>query len=129
MAREIPRGSVPVADRKDFMCVEDIPGYVHVLVGWHSRCKLDGQAAEKLLLFVSDVIKDRHKPSVLLDFSNVAYMNSQAVGTIAVKIVRLVRDAGGDLTICNPEPWVKHLLATLHLDEVLPVVEKLPEPA
>ena len=129
MAGEIPRGSLPVADTRDFMCMDDVPGYVHILVGWRSRCKLDGQSAEKLHAFISEVTKGIPRPEVLLDFGNVAYMNSQAVGIIAVRITRAVRDRGGELLIYQPDPWVKQLICTLRLDAILSIIEDIPEHA
>ena len=127
MAGEIPRGSMPVADNDDFMCMEDVPGYVHILVGGHRRCKLDGHAAEKLHAFVAQAISTTPRPKVLLNFSNVAYLNSQALGIIAVRIARTARDQNGKLFIYNPDPWVKQLIYTVRLDQILPILEELPE--
>ena len=129
MAGDIPRGSLPRAEPKDFMCVEDVPGYIHVLVGWRGKCKLDGPGAEKLHRFVLDAVRGTKEPEVLLDLENVAYMNSQAVGIIAGRLLRAIRESGGELHIYKPDPWVRQLIETLRLDQVLPVLEELPEPA
>ena len=129
MGEALPRGSLPVADAEDFLCLEDLPGYVHILVGWRGRCKLDGPSAEKLLAFVTRALRALSRPIVVLDISNVSYMNSQAVGVLAGRIARLVRAQGGDLRLYNPDPWVRQLLLTLHLEPIFSVVEKLPEPA
>ena len=127
MVNAIPRGSSPIADMQDYMAVEDIPGYVHILVGWHSRCKLDGPASEKLLAFVRNSIRDLPRPDVILDVSNVTYINSQAIGIIAVRITRAVRERGGEVHLMHPDPWVRQLITTLKLDAVLPILERLPE--
>ena len=62
----------------------------------------------------------------VLDMERLSYVNSVAIGDIAVQY-GLFREAGGDLVLLNPQGKVYHIIETVGLNSLLLVVKTMDE--
>ena len=62
-----------------------------------------------------------YRTRVLLDLSQVEYLDSSGIGWLVVSYKRF-RQAKGTIVFHSPSPFVKQLLDMMRLDLVLPVV-------
>jgi anti-anti-sigma factor len=62
---------------------------------------------------------------VLLDFSDVGYMDSSGVGWL-LSCHKRMKEAGGKLVLASPQPIVGNLLRMLRLDKVLEINDHHP---
>ena len=69
---------------------------------------------------------DRGPRPVVLDLSEVAVMNSSALGVVILAYDRLQKD-GGALAICGLCPILEDLFLRMHLNELFPLVRTADE--
>ena len=56
----------------------------------------------------------------LLEMSSVDFVDSTGLGTI-VRLAKRVREAKGELRVCDPQPKILELLELTRLDKILPI--------
>lgn len=62
----------------------------------------------------------RSHPTVVLDFSQLAYMNSSGIGLLVTTLVRAQR-AGVRLVACSLDEHYREIFSLTRLDEAIPV--------
>lgn len=65
-------------------------------------------------------------PKLVIDLSEVRFVDSAALGALAGGI-RRVREAGGEVAVCSSPPHLQGVLRTVGFDRVVPLVETLEE--
>jgi len=90
---------------------------------------LDGE----LTVFSSPMLRDRLREvvdagpkRVVLDLSNVRYVDSSGVATF-VEALRLARQAGGDMALAHVNPRVRGVLEIARLDTLFPIADSVEE--
>jgi anti-sigma B factor antagonist len=73
-----------------------------------------GQAIYKL-------VDEQKRHKLLLDFTKVKYLSSQAVGIILTLNKKLAQHAGSSLVLCGVGPQLLQLLKITRLDKILTV--------
>jgi anti-anti-sigma factor len=71
---------------------------------------------------VFDRLLALHPGQIVVDLSGCRHIDAAAIGLLLDTHRRMVR-AGAVLTLRDPNPRIRRILATAHLDRVLPVVE------
>ncbi|MFK8185036.1 MAG: STAS domain-containing protein [Phormidesmis sp.] len=80
---------------------------------------LDGNSANDLTSEIIGYIQADAK-IILLDFSDVTFMNSSGIGAL-VSALKVSKKAGGDLCICSPSFQVRDILRITKLDKLFKV--------
>jgi anti-anti-sigma factor len=91
----------------------------------HGQMTLSGEEAPRLLLEIRRVVTDGWR-KVLLNLTQVSYVDSTGIGEIVGAYTRVTR-AGGRLSLCGVSPRIQELLDTTNLDAI--VVSFPDEPA
>lgn len=93
----------------------------------YTVCRLDGALdASTTLLLEEAMALMTSVPKLVIDFSEVLFVDSAALGTL-VGGVRRVRDAGGEVAVCSIRPHVRRVLQLVGFDRMVPLVETLEE--
>jgi anti-anti-sigma factor len=68
------------------------------------------------------LVDEGHATRVLLDFTKVKYLSSQAVGIILTLNKKMSQFKGGALVLCGVGPQLLQLLKITRLDQILRIV-------
>lgn len=82
---------------------------------------LDGNSANDLSAEIVSHIQSDAK-IILLDFSDVTFMNSSGIGAL-VSALKITKKSGGDLCICSPSFQIRDILRITKLDKLFKVFE------
>jgi anti-sigma B factor antagonist len=96
--------------------VEDI-GDVTV-VSFTDKKILDEQNIQVIGEQLFGLVDDSGRTKLLLNFSNVEYMSSAALGKL-ITLNKKVQAAGGKLVLCNIIPQIREVFEITRLDKVL----------
>ena len=80
---------------------------------------LDNDNAQEMV----DVISSAHQRGyryVIVDLVELEFLSSAGVGSI-LGTIETLREAGGDLILCNLSPTIEHVLSVLDLTEYLTI--------
>ena len=80
--------------------------------------RLDSAVAPEFRTFVSDLSTEQKK-QILLDLSNVEFMDSSGLGAV-VGCYKLTKSVGG-LLVCNVQQQVKDIFRLTHMDRIFEV--------
>ena len=68
------------------------------------------------------LVDEDGRKRIILDFSNVEYLSSAALGKL-ITLNKKVRGATGQLALCNIKPEIKEVFSITKLDKVLKIFE------
>ena len=90
-----------------------------------NETKLYQQAAHAFRAEMLGLLDQEH-PLLLLDLSDVAVMNSSALGVVILTYDRVNKE-GGNFALCGLSPILEELFVRMHLNELFPVVKTADE--
>src|SRR5215213_7556097 len=79
---------------------------------------LDEQNIQLIGEQLFELVDDMGKRKLLLNFANVEYLSSAALGKL-ITLNKKVRSSGGQLALCNIKPEIKEVFSITKLDKVL----------
>lgn len=85
--------------------------------------RMDGKAVHALGQTIKDMFRQDHF-RLIFDCSAMTYITSGGVGAI-VSAITEAQANGGDIVLIQPSPNVKHVIALLGLNELIPVSASL----
>ena len=83
---------------------------------------LDEQNIQLIGEQLFELVDDMGKRKLLLNFANVEYLSSAALGKL-ITLNKKVRGAGGQLALCNIKPEIKEVFSITKLDKVLKIYD------
>lgn len=90
------------------------------LVRFIDRRILDEVNIQQLGMELTSLIEKEKRQKVLLNFSNVEFMSSAALGKL-VSLDKTVRKAGGALKLCNIRPEIYEVFKITNLNQVFQI--------
>ena len=103
-----------------FFTVSQDQGYT--LVEFRTESLMNPVELERVGRGLYRLVDVEHRHQVLLDFTGVKYLSSQAVGIILTMNKKLSQFQGGRLVLCGVGPQLLQLLKITRLDQVLKIV-------
>jgi anti-sigma B factor antagonist len=94
---------------------QSFDGFVVVFVDGEIDVAVAGVLAEELEATIDDC-----SPAMLVDLTNVTFMDSSALSTL-IRVHKYAGSHGGGIRLVGPNARVSRLLEITHLDHVLPV--------
>ena len=85
--------------------------------------EIDHHGAAKIRNDIDLRVEGAHPYLLILDFTNVSFMDSSGIGLIMGRY-KLMKDIGGALKITNPSPQIKKVMKLAGIDR-LAVIEQL----
>ncbi len=85
--------------------------------------EIDHHGAAKIRNDIDLRIEGAHPDLLILDFTNVSFMDSSGIGLIMGRY-KLMKDIGGGLKITNPSPQIKKVMKLAGIDR-LAVIQSL----
>ena len=82
----------------------------------HPSGLLDSSSANQMRCQVSDAI-DEGAETILLDFQDVTFMNSSAIGSL-VAILKSVNSQGKSLSICSINPQITMIFELTKMEDI-----------
>jgi len=79
---------------------------------------LDELSIAKIGKHLNDLVLQN--PKIILDFVNVTNMSSSALGML-ITLHKRVREAGGELRLCNIQPTIQEVFKITRLDEIFQI--------
>lgn len=73
---------------------------------------------------LSTIAKDTEFPKLVVDFRNVSNMSSSALGML-ITVHKRIREAGGQLRLCNINPNIAEVFSITRLDEIFIIDKEL----
>ncbi len=71
---------------------------------------------------LTSLVADTDKPKILLDFSNVSYMSSSALGVL-ITVHKRIREKQGQLALCGIQPSIYEIFTITRLNEIFNIYE------
>jgi anti-sigma B factor antagonist len=90
------------------------------------RGNLVADEGDRILLDSVRALAAGGRRAILIDLSEVAYMDSGGVGTL-VQLFKEVSAAGGEFKLLHPSPRPAHVLRITHLTTVFEIFEEEPD--
>lgn len=87
--------------------------------------EIDLHSSPELRLTISDAV-NQAKPRLIVDLSNVPYMDSSGVGTL-VEAKRMVERNKAQMILVNPQPRVLSVFEITHLDRFFTIRANIEE--
>lgn len=87
--------------------------------------RINALITEEIKETVVKIFENQHTKAVI-DLKGVEYIDSSGFGCL-LSILREARNSYGMIKICNPEPQVKALFETLHLNTVFEIYNDIDE--
>ncbi len=100
---------------KPRMTVEEVSGVKIVTLA--DQRILDELSIAKIGKQLNDLVAQNPKIKVILDFVNVTNMSSSALGML-ITLHKRVREAHGELRLCNIQPTIQEVFKITRLDEI-----------
>ncbi len=69
-----------------------------------------------------NLVDDDHRQKIILDFTNVEYLSSAALGKL-ITMEKKVKAAGGKLRLCAIRPDIKEVFKITRLDKLFQIVD------
>lgn len=69
-----------------------------------------------------DIVIKQRKFNIVIDFSDVDYMCSFALGMV-VHLLKKVREKGGDMCLCGVGDWLTNLFTIARVSEIIKIVK------
>jgi N-acetylglucosaminyldiphosphoundecaprenol N-acetyl-beta-D-mannosaminyltransferase len=90
--------------------------------GWSGR--IDARAVNEKI--ARPILPDHDKPNVVLDCSNITFIDSTGLG-LFIRSFRQCKAAGGAFVVLNPSQPVEKMLSVMKLDRLIPVARSSEE--
>ena len=100
---------------KPRMTVEEVSGVKIVTLA--DQRILDELSIAKIGKQLNDLVAQNPKIRMILDFVNVTNMSSSALGML-ITLHKRVREADGQLRLCNIQPAIQEVFKITRLDEI-----------
>ncbi len=71
---------------------------------------------------LTSLVAESDNPKILLDFSNVAYMSSSALGVL-ITVHKRIREKKGRLALCGIQPTIYEIFAITRLNEIFNIYQ------
>jgi len=81
---------------------------------------LDDLSISRIGSELREVIGDSANPRIVLDFRNVIYMSSSALGML-ITLHKRIRQADGQLRLCDIQPSISEVFKITRLDEIFAI--------
>jgi anti-sigma B factor antagonist len=81
---------------------------------------LDEVSIAKIGNDLGKLITPGSKPKIIINFENVTNMSSSALGML-ITLHKRVREAGGQLRLCNIQPTISEVFKITRLDEIFQI--------
>ncbi len=95
--------------------------------GEYTLCRPVGELDAYTVAAFRDALGElADKPSVIIDLSEVPFMDSAGLGAL-IGGIRRARENGGDVAVACSRPTLTRLLHTTGFDRIVPVTETLDE--
>lgn len=91
------------------------------VVDFQTASLMNPAELERLSTALYRLVDEEKRHRLLLDFTKVKYLSSQAIGIIITLNKKATQHAGGKLTLCGVAPPLMNLLKITRLDRVLKV--------
>ncbi|MGB3526625.1 MAG: STAS domain-containing protein [Flavobacteriales bacterium] len=85
---------------------------------------MDQQQADHLMEVLDTNLKDNEGVNVILDMSDLLYMNSTGLN-IMISVLTRTRKAGGEVLLANISHGVRQLFVVTKLDTVFPILDSV----
>lgn len=72
------------------------------------------------------LVAESDQPRFIIDFTNVAYMSSSALGML-ITLHKRIREKKGELRLCNIHPNIYEVFVITRLNEILQICQSRPE--
>ncbi|MGI8710056.1 MAG: STAS domain-containing protein [Acidimicrobiales bacterium] len=93
--------------------------------GSHTLCRPVGELDAYTVAAFRDALGElAHRPRVVIDLSEVPFMDSAGLGAL-IGGIRRAREHGGDVAVACSRPTLTRLLHTTGFDRIVPVTETL----
>jgi anti-sigma B factor antagonist len=99
----------------------------YTVVTFQSPSLMNPSELERLSTALHSLIDDHVTGRLLLDFSKVEYLSSQAIGIIVGLHKKASKITGGKLVLCGVGPQLMQLLKITRLDRLLKVIKNQEE--
>jgi anti-sigma B factor antagonist len=110
-------GAFPMSQaKKRRIEVEEVEGVA--IVEFVDKRILDEQNIQLIGDQLFELVDDLGKKKLLLNFANVEYLSSAALGKL-MTLNKKVKTAGGELRLCNIKPEIKEVFSITKLDKML----------
>ncbi|MDI3517400.1 MAG: anti-sigma factor antagonist [Thermotogota bacterium] len=87
---------------------------------------IDAYSTGELKKFMTDLISRTEKSTLVIDMSNVPYVDSAGLGML-VSILRESKSAGKSLVLASMKPNVKRIFELTRLDKVFTITDTVQE--
>ncbi len=87
--------------------------------------ELDNNNAHEMVELITELQSKQYK-YVFLDFTELEFLSSAGVGSI-LGTIEILREAGGDIVICNASEKILHILDVLDLTDYLTIKKSVEE--
>lgn len=94
----------------------------HTVVEFKTEALMNPLELERIGAALFRLIDDEHRRRLVLDFTPVKYLSSQAIGMIVSLNKKLSGDKAASLVLCGVGPQLMQLLKITRLDRVFKVV-------
>jgi anti-sigma B factor antagonist len=83
---------------------------------------LDEMSISRIGKQLTDLVARSSVPRLVIDFRNVTNMSSSALGML-ITLHKRVREANGQLRLCNIQPTIAEVFKITRLDEIFQIVD------
>jgi anti-sigma B factor antagonist len=94
---------------------------LYTIVEFRTASLMDAMALDELGKMLYPLVDEQDKRLLILDFSNVQFISSQAIGILLTLNKKLSALKGGKLILCGVQPRLMELIKITRLDRVLTI--------
>jgi anti-sigma B factor antagonist len=100
----------------------------YTVVEFQTPSLMNPAELERVSAALNQVTDEQASGRILLDFSKVEYLSSQAIGIVVGLHKKVSKIAGGKLVLCGVGPQLMQLLKITRLDRLLKVIKTQKDP-
>ncbi len=82
--------------------------------------EIDHHNAQEIRSQLDKYILTVQPPELIIDFGNITFMDSSGIGLIMGRS-RLMHKFGGNLEICNPQPYIRRVLKLAGMERLVKI--------
>ena len=90
-------------------------------IDFQTESLMNGQELERIAKSLYRLIDEEHRARLLLDFTKVRYLSSQAIGMLLALNKKLAQTPGASLALCGVGPQLMELLKITRLHRVFTI--------
>ena len=92
------------------------------VIAFQTSSLMNAGELDRIRKALSALVDDDHPGRILLDFTPVKFLSSQAIGMI-VNLEKTTTIGGGELVLCGLTPQLSQLLRVTRMDQVFTIVK------